>query len=41
MMKNGNKADEKLKKTGILRRFFTWIAQAAEKQASGGAACPT
>jgi hypothetical protein len=41
MTENGNKADETLKKTGILRRFFTWIAQGAEKQALSKTACRT
>jgi hypothetical protein len=41
MIENGNKADEKLTKTGILRKLFAWIAQGAEKQALGKTACPT
>ncbi|MGD9188577.1 MAG: hypothetical protein PVI89_10210 [Desulfobacteraceae bacterium] len=41
MAESGNKADEKLKKTGILRKLFAWIAQGAEKQASGKTACLT
>lgn len=41
MTENGNKADEKLKKTGILGKIFAWIAEGAEKQASGKTACLT
>jgi hypothetical protein len=41
MIENGNKADEVLKKTGILRKLFSWIAQGAEKQALSKAACRT
>lgn len=41
MIENGNKADEELKKTGILKKLFAWIAQGAEKQALGKTACLT
>ena len=41
MKENGNTADKKLKKTGILGKLFDWIAHGAEKQALGKTACPT
>lgn len=41
MTDNGKKADETLRKTGILRKFLAWIAQGAEKQALNKTACLT
>lgn len=38
---NEQNADEKFRKTGILEKLLEWIAQGAEKQASGKTACLT